>query len=188
MGKSYSTRAVADLLGVSVGSVANWIDQERLRAGRTPGGHRRVTAADLAAFIRQQNLPMPAELQRNSRRILVVDDDPAVRQWLVQMIQAALPDWEVIEAPDGYAAGELVGSRKPDVVLLDLNMPGVDGFEVCRRIKGNQDTRHANVIAISGEFSPDRQAAIRDCGASAFLAKPLIAGEVLKAIHSAVAS
>lgn len=184
MSRSFSTRDVARLLGVSIGSVANWIDRNRLRAGRTPGGHRRVAVCDLVDFIRRQKLPMPAELEPSPRCVLVVDDERTVRQWLMTMIQGAMPDWKVIEASDGYAAGEMVTTHRPDVVLLDLNMPGLDGFEVCRRIKSNPSSCHAAVVAISGEASQDRQAAARDCGATAFLPKPLVAGDVLEAIST----
>jgi len=160
------------MLGVAAGSVANWIDQGQLKAGKTPGGHRRVKREDLIEFFRRQNLPVPEELLRPCR-VLVVDDDEAVAIWIASEIKAERPDCEVLTAMDGFSAGEIVGSLKPDVVILDLKMPRMDGYEVCRRIKSKHDTRHIAVIAITAEPSEEAERKIRQCGARNLLAKPL---------------
>ena len=107
------------VLGVAVGSVANWIDQNQLKAGRTPGGHRRVQAVDLVAFLKQQNLPIPAELTPTTT-ILVVDDEPAISTWVAEKIKEHIPNCIALQANDGFSAGELVGTVNPRVVILDL--------------------------------------------------------------------
>lgn len=186
MKQTLSTSAVARLLGVAVRSVANWIDQGRLKAGRTPGGHRRVEAADLLDFLRRQKLPVPPGLGPSHPKVLVVDDDKAVARWISREIQSGHPDYEVRQAHDGFTAGEIVVSWRPDVVVLDLRMQGMDGYEVCRRIKGREDTRHAAVIAITAYYSAQSRKRILECGARVCLAKPLDAEALLREVETAL--
>lgn len=161
------------MLGVAVGSVSNWIDQGSLKAGRTPGGHRRVETADLMDFLRRQKLPIPPELSSARPKILVVDDEPAVRKWLVAELSLAFPQAEILQADDGFSAGEVVGARRPEVVILDLRMPNMDGFEVCRRIKAEPRNRGVGIIAMTAYSSPEAQTEILKSGASVCLDKPL---------------
>jgi excisionase family DNA binding protein len=185
-----STTEAARLLRVAVKSVQNWIDQGRLRAGRTPGGHRRIDAQDLVVFLNEQNLSVPKELTLSSPRVLVVDDEPGVTDWIAGEIKARHPDWEVVEAHDGFSAGELVEAAKPDVVILDLRMPGLDGHEVCRRIKGKDNPNGTAIIAITAYPSPKTERAILECGARVCLSKPLdsdtLMGEVEEALRKHV--
>ncbi len=183
MKKALSTSHVARILGVAVGSVANWIDQGQLKAGRTPGGHRRVTTEDLVEFLRRQKLPVPPELAPLSPKVLVVDDEPSVTKLLAAEITEKHPEFEVLEAHDGFAAGELVGSAKPDVVILDLRMAGLDGFEVCRRIKAKKETRDIAVIAMTAYHSSEAEERILQCGARKYLVKPLDMGVLLEEIE-----
>jgi len=173
MKKTLTTSGVARMLGVAVGSVSNWIDQGQLRAGRTPGGHRRIETEDLVTFLRKQELRIPPELLPEPPKVLVVDDDTSLTQWLAEEIRERYPDCEVLIAHDGFSAGKLVGVRKPQAVLLDLKMPGLDGYEVCRRIKSNDDTSGATVIAMTAFPSPEAEKQILECGACACLTKPL---------------
>lgn len=188
MKKSFTTSAVARMLGVAVQSVSNWVDADQLHAGRTPGGHRRVSLEDLLAFLQRQGLPIPDELQLSPPKVLVVDDETEVATMLATEIRAARPDIEVLTANDGFSAGEIVGAHKPDVVVLDLRMPGLDGFEVCRRIKASQQTRGATVIAMTAHPSPKVEQRILECGAVACLTKPLVDGELLKHVTAALAA
>jgi len=173
MRKALTTSRVARILGVAVGSVSNWIDQGQLKAGRTPGGHRRIETDDLVAFLRKQELRVPPELLLEGPKVLVVDDDQALTEWLAEEISQRFPDCEVLTAHDGFSAGKLVGARKPQTVILDLRMPGLDGYEVCCRIKSNDDTSSAAVIAITAFHSPEAEERILECGACACLTKPL---------------
>jgi excisionase family DNA binding protein len=174
MNKHLSTAQVARLLGVSDQSVANWIDRGKLRAGRTPGGHRRIEKQDLVEFLKRQKFRIPRELTASAApTVLVVDDDPGVGTWLSQAIQSKRPDCRVLLAGDGYSAGEIVTAETPHVVLLDLYMPGLDGFAVCRKIKSRPATRKTVVVAITAHPSPEAEQAIREAGAAVYLTKPL---------------
>ena len=185
--RSFTTSAVARMLGVVVQSVSNWIDAGQLRAGRTPGGHRRIEPEDLLDFLRKQGLAIPAELLPSPPKVLIVDDEQAVASWVAGEIRAERPDIEVLVAHDGFSAGEIVGFERPDVVVLDLRMPGMDGFEVCRRIKARQDTRKTVVIAMTAHPSPKAEQRIGECGAEVCLTKPMGIGVLLKHVTTALA-
>lgn len=185
MRTTLSTSQVARLLGVAAGSVAKWIDHGQLKAGRTPGGHRRVVAGDLIAFLRQQNLPIPAELERGTLKVLVVDDEQAVTRRLATEIGAEHPDYEVLAAHDGFSAGELVGSAKPDVVILNLQMAGMDACEVCRWIRSRDGSKDIVVIAMTATPSPEVEKRILECGASVCLAKPLDSRVLMRELEQA---
>jgi excisionase family DNA binding protein len=171
--KYLSTFAIADMLHVDPGSVANWVDQRLLKAHRTPGGHRRIRVEDLIAFLRDHQMPIPAALRTTPVRVVVVDGEAAVTHLIARAIKTAHPEYEVVEAHDGFQAGAAVMSLKPDLVVLDLRMPGIDAFGVCSMIKANENSRHAEVLAMIADPSAETDERIRKCGARACLAKPL---------------
>ncbi|MBT3200017.1 MAG: response regulator [Phycisphaerales bacterium] len=183
MANNLSTFAIAEMLHVDPGSVANWIDQDLLKAHRTPGGHRRVAVEDLVVFLREHKMPVPAALDTVPIRVLIVDDETAITQLISRALRAAHPDYEVHEAHDGFRAGTLVATLKPDVVVLDLRMPGMDGYEVCRLIKSQDSTRHAEVVAMTAYPSPENQQQIIDCGARVCIAKPLDMAQLLHEVN-----
>ncbi len=174
------------MLHVDPGSVANWIDQGLLKAHRTPGGHRRVAAGDLEWFLRKHEMPIPEELYSSPTQVLVVDDEPAITQMISQTIKAAHPEYEILEAHDGFAAGTVLATARPDVVVLDLRMPGMDGFAVCQVIRAKKNTSHAHVIAITAHPSPENEHRIIKCGANVCLSKPLDMELLLREIETAV--
>lgn len=186
--RNYSTFAVAEMMGVDPGSVVNWIDNGLLKAFRTPGGHRRVSAADLQAFLLRHNMPVPSELATEEVPVCVavVDDEPELTRLVSRAILAEHPDYQVVEAHDGFQAGTLISTRRPRVVILDLKMPGIDGFEVCRMIKTNQATKHATVIAITAYASAENQDRILNAGARICLEKPLDLAELVRHVEAAV--
>lgn len=183
---TFSTFAIAEMLHVDPGSVANWIDQGLLKAHRTPGGHRRVVAENLVEFLREHKMPIPPELSTTPVRILVVDDEEAVAKLIARAIRSQHPDYEVIEANDGFRAGTTIATVRPDVVILDLRMPGMDGYEVCRMIKAQEATRHAEVIAMTAFPSPESNGRIKECGARVCLSKPLNLDQLLQEIEKSL--
>lgn len=186
MAKNLSTFAIAQMLHVDPGSVANWIDQALLKAHRTPGGHRRVAVEDLVQFLREHKMPIPSELETTPVRILVVDDEPAITQLIARAIKAAMPELEVIEAHDGFRAGTIIATLKPDVVVLDLRMPGMDGYEVCRLIKSQEATKHAEVLAMTAYPSPEGEKRILERGARVCLSKPLNIERMLEEVRASL--
>ncbi len=182
MAKNLSTFAIAQMLHVDPGSVANWIDQGLLQAHRTPGGHRRVLGEDLVVFLREHKMPVPDELHARPVCVLVVDDEPAVAQLVARTIESAHPEYETHQANGGFQAGTMLANVKPDVVILDLRMPGMDGFEVCKLIKGQPENKHIHVIAMTAYPSAENEERILRCGARVCLAKPLNMDQLLAEI------
>ncbi len=115
---------------------------------RTPGGHRRIRRDDLLAFLRKHQIPTPESLIEGTFSVLVVDDESEI----VDMVKSFLlrqGGYEVATASDGISALLEVGRVKPDLLILDIMIPGVDGMEVCRRIKADT-TNKTIIIAVSG--------------------------------------
>jgi excisionase family DNA binding protein len=171
----FTTFEAAKLCHVSPLSIINWVNAGRLPAFRTPGGHRRIRREDLLSFMRDNELPIPPEMQTGSgrRRVLIVDDEQSIRELLSEHLMQRNTPYEVSTASDGFEAGRLVATFRPDVVLLDLRMPGVDGFQICRTIKADPESAKTTVIAMTGYYSPETEARVLECGAIRCFAKPL---------------
>ncbi len=171
----FTTFEAAKLCHVSPLSIINWVNAGRLPAFRTPGGHRRIRREDLVRFMQENGIPVPDSLREGSGRprVLVVDDDASIREVLAEYMSSRSKPYEVMTASDGFEAGRLVATFRPDVVLLDLRMPGIDGFQVCRTIKGDPDTSKTTIVAITGFFDGETEARILQCGAVRCFAKPV---------------
>lgn len=171
----FTTFEAAKLCHVSPLSIINWVNAGRLPAFRTPGGHRRIRREDLVRFMRDNGMPLPEELREGSGRprVLVVDDEASIREVLTEHLTTREKPYEVMAAADGFEAGRLVATFKPDVVLLDLRMPGMDGFQVCRTVKADPETSNTVVIAMTGYYTPETEARILECGAMRCIAKPI---------------
>jgi CheY-like chemotaxis protein len=170
----YTSHQVGNLLQVNPSSVVKWINDGLLHAFRTPGGHRRVAATELVRFAQHHGMPVPDELQGLTATKVVVADDET--RFLSAFQRAVKPFWNEIElhvAENGVDALILVGSLKPDILILDLRMPGLDGFQVLERIRNNPGTRGMAVIACSGEMSEANASHCRDLGAVECLQKPV---------------
>ncbi len=190
----FTTFEAAKLCHVSPLSIINWVNAGRLPAFRTPGGHRRIRREDLARFMRENGIPLPEELRDGSgrARVLVVDDEAGIRDVIAESLSRRATPYDVMTAADGFEAGRLVATFRPDVVLLDLRMPGLDGFQVCRTIKGDSESASTVVIAMTGYHTQETEARILECGAVRCLCKPIepstIATVIDAALEQAVAS
>src|SRR5262245_11900551 len=116
------------------------------------------------------------------RRILVVDDDPAVGAALEQIL--LMEGYRVTRVRDGRAALKSVADNPPDLILLDLNMPNMGGFEVCQRVKSDPTTSLLPVVIVTGESEFDARMQAWDVGADDFLTKPFQVVEVLARCRS----
>src|SRR5215470_11955549 len=165
----YTTHEVSRLLHVNPRSVINWIEQSLLQSYRTPGGHRRIRHDDLLAFLRKHRIPTPASLVTGKFKVLIVDDDPEITDLLQTYLQRQ-GGFEISSAADGITAMIEVGRVKPDLLVLDIMIPGVDGIEVCRRIKADSTNKTA-IITVSG--TAEREGEVLAAGADAFMLKPV---------------
>jgi CheY-like chemotaxis protein len=116
---------------------------------------------------------IPPELATAPPTLLIVDDELEVLQWIGKALVQKCPGFRILMANDGFAAGKLVTAQPPDLVILDLYMPGLDGFEVCRSIKSDPQTNAIKIIAVTAHPSPEAEKAIREAGAEEYMPKPL---------------
>jgi len=100
-----------------------------------------------------------------------VDDDAAIRKLLSNLLKQK--GYLIATARDGFEAGQKVGEFKPDLIILELFMPGIDGFEVCQRIKRNPKTAHIKIAVHTGNHTPKNQDRIIKAGADEYLIKPI---------------
>ncbi len=114
--------------------------------------------------------------------VLVVDDDSFVRSTLSKLLRAE--GFEVVTEPDGHAALDSVRLLRPDVVLLDVVLPGLDGFEVCRQLKADPETRLTPVVLLTGLSDESNLVLGLESGADDFLTKPPRRLELLARVRS----
>src|SRR4051812_42788625 len=145
----FTTHEVSHLLHVNPRSVINWIEQNLLASYRTPGGHRRIRREDLLAFLRKHQIPTPAALVEEKFNVLIVEDEEEITKILKTYFERQ-GGYDIHSASDGISALIEVGRSKPHLLILDIMIPGVDGVEVCRRIKADPGNTTA-IIAISGQ-------------------------------------
>ncbi len=109
-------------------------------------------------------------------KILIVDDDSNFRQ--VTRLSLSLEGYEVLEASGGREAINLARQMQPDLILLDILMPGLDGYETCRQIKTNPATSHIPIIVLTALGDPAARYKAQDAGADDCVAKPVMSQEL----------
>ena len=120
--------------------------------------------------------------------VLVVDDDADVREIVRRRLHEFDATLRVEEASDGYDAGIQIGSLQPDLVIVDIMMPRVDGFSLCRSIRANPQTRGIKVLAITALSDEANIRRMYDAGADLCLVKPLDFGEFTRAVQRLLGS
>lgn len=174
----FSAHEVANICGVVNQTAINWIDKGHLEAYTTPGGQYRVYADVLAKFLQKQGMRLPDELrqvlaeQARIEQVLIVEDDSELNDIIKQFLDKRYPDFKVNQALDGFDAGKAIGDHKPDLVILDINLPGINGFKLCRQIKADENLSRPIVVAITGVDDPQMDQEAEDAGVDAFLRKP----------------
>jgi len=172
----FTTSEVARYCAVTNDGVLKWIKSGKLRAFSTPGGHYRVSAEDFRAFLEKYDIPIDESFFKNDQRrrtVLVVDDEPNIRDIVRRLLKELEPDLRVEEACDGYEAGIKIGNLRPDLVIMDVMMPRVDGISLCRSIRENPETQTIKVLAITAFPEQDNVKKMYDAGADLCLIKPL---------------
>jgi excisionase family DNA binding protein len=164
---------------VSPKTIINWIDAGYIKAYKTVGGHRRIKSEDLDDFLRKSGMPIPEEPKGEQRKkILVVDDDKIIVETIVQALEEDEYGFEMISASDGFEAGLQISHFKPDLVILDIMMPDINGYEVCQKIKCNPLTKDTKVVVLSAYLNEDAFKQMKEYGADACFSKPLPLGQL----------
>jgi len=174
----FTTGEAAVVCKVSQQTIIRCFDSGRLSGFRVPGSRfRRIPREELLRFMRENSIPTDV-LEGPSRRILVVDDDPGIRE-LFEDALGRDGRFTVRVAATGYDAGMLTQSFKPHLMVLDYMLPDINGNVVCERLRENQDTQHTKVIIVSGVVEQAEVRELMRAGADAFMKKPFNINELI---------
>jgi excisionase family DNA binding protein len=160
----------AKYLGVAQSTMRKWSDLGRVSAFYTPGGHRRYRRSDLDRFLDRSGPGTGTATPSEGPLVLIVDDDERLREYVRVNLEAE--GYEVREAGSAEEGLNALGERSPDLILLDVMMPQVDGWETLRRIQEHTGIGAIPVIMFSGKVDEESAAEAQQRGAQGFIGKP----------------
>ena len=167
----FTTGEAAKICKVSQQTIIRCFDNGSLKGFRVPGSKfRRIPRDQLFAFMRDNGIPTDA-LESGKRKVLIVDDDEELVELLSDVFEKD-GRFEVKTANNGFDAGMLVREFRPDLVVLDVMLPDINGKEVCQRIRSDETLESVKIICISGMVEQDKVAELRLAGANDFMHKP----------------
>lgn len=177
----FTTGEAAKICKVSQQTIIRCFDSGQLKGFRVPGSRfRRIPREALYRFMKDNNIPTDA-LESGRRRILIVDDDQAVVD-LISDVLAADSRFETRVVNNGFGAGMLAKEYHPDLIVLDVMLPDINGQAVCELIRQDPTMAEIKIICISGMIEEDKIADLRASGADDFLHKPLDIDELIRRI------
>ncbi len=167
----FTTGEAAKICKVSQQTIIRCFDSGQLKGFRVPGSRfRRIPREQLYMFMRDNGIPTDA-LESGKRKILIVDDD----EELVELISDVLERdgrFEVRSVNNGFDAGMMVKEYRPDLIVLDVMLPDINGKEVCQRVRSDKTMDDVRIICISGMVEEDKVGELRAAGANEFMRKP----------------
>ena len=166
---------------MSRGTIWKYVKSGELKASLTPGRQYRIISKDLEFFMRDKGMYPLAKYQPASKKILIVDDDSLIQKLITKVLSAQ--KYETAVASDGFDAGVKVTEFKPGLIILDLLMPGMDGFEVCKRIKENSLSSQIKILAITGYDTKESKDRILEAGVDGYMVKPFVDDEFLQQVE-----
>ena len=169
--KVYTLTQASGFCQVHRTTLWRWIKDGRLPAYQTPSGQYRIKEDDLHQFIKSSLPFIDLEASPPPTRILIVDDDAAFRKLMKRYLSG--DRFVLEEAVNGFQAGQKIHTFKPDFIILDLFMPTIDGFEICRQVKADSATRHIFIAVVTGRGTPETEKKTKAIGADAYLQKPI---------------
>jgi len=170
----FTTGEVAKVCDVTVVTVNKWFDTGLLQGYRMPGSNRRrIPYKNLIGFLQENNMPTDRLHEFKHRTVLVVDDDPDMLDTVATALRDEFPKIKIETSLDGFEACVKAGSIRPDLVVLDIFMPGMNGFEVCKALKADPNTSKCKILGITGLPEEGTPAQLLECGADDCLVKPL---------------
>ena len=167
----FTTGEAAKICKVSQQTIIRCFDNGQLKGFRVPGSKfRRIPREALYKFMKDNGIPTDA-LESGKRKVLLVDDDAD----LVDLMTKVLEEdgrFEVRIASNGFDAGMMVKEYRPDLIILDVMLPDINGKEVCHRVRSDSSLEEVRIICISGLIEDDKVSELKLAGADAFLHKP----------------
>jgi two-component system, OmpR family, response regulator len=167
----FTTGEAAKICKVSQQTIIRCFDNGSLKGFRVPGSKfRRIPRDQLFAFMRDNGIPTDA-LESGKRKVLIVDDDEGLVELLTDVFEKDAR-FDIRTANNGFDAGMLVREFRPDLVVLDVMLPDINGKEVCQRIRSDDTLEAVKIICISGMVEQDKVAELKLAGANDFMHKP----------------
>lgn len=167
----FTTGEAAKICKVSQQTIIRCFDSGQLRGFRVPGSRfRRIPRDILYKFMKENGIPTDA-LESGKRKALVVDDDVELVE-LIRDVLEADGRFDVRVANNGFDAGMMVKEYRPDILVLDVMLPDINGKEVCQRVRNDSSLDGVKIICISGMVEADKIDELRAAGADDFLQKP----------------
>jgi len=167
----FTTGEAARICKVSQQTIIRCFDSGQLKGFRVPGSRfRRIPRETLHRFMKENGIPTDA-LDNDKREVLLVDDDVD----LVEVVKNALEKdgrFDVKVANNGFDAGMIVKEHRPELIVLDVMLPDINGREVCQRVRSDNQLEEVKILCISGMVEPDKVDELRVAGANDFLQKP----------------
>jgi excisionase family DNA binding protein len=174
----FTTGEAAKICKVSQQTIIRCFDNGQLKGFRVPGSRfRRIPREALYKFMRDNGIPTDA-LESGKRKVLLVDDDAE----LVDVMNKFLEEdgrFEVRIASNGFDAGMMVKEYRPDIIVLDVMLPDINGKEVCHRVRADSTLEDVRILCISGMIEEDKIHELRLAGADKFLHKPFVVEELI---------
>jgi len=174
----FTTGEAAKICKVSQQTIIRCFDSGQLKGFRVPGSRfRRIPRELLYSFMKENGIPTDA-LDSGKRNVLVVDDD----EDLVELICDALERdgrFEVRSVNNGFGAGMMLKDFRPDLIVLDVMLPDINGKEVCGLVRSEKSMDDVRIICISGMVETDKIQGLRDAGANDFMKKPFDIEELI---------
>lgn len=168
------TTYAAKLLGLSVGTIQTLVEKNELQAWKTQGGHRRISMPSIREYQRKHNmLTIQNEPRDNRLRVLLVEDDAVTREMLRGYCNRSSMPVDCTAMSSGLEALIDISSIKPDVLITDLDMPGVDGFELLRTLRQNPQFNRMTTLVLSALTTEEIEAKGGLPEGSIFMAKPI---------------
>jgi excisionase family DNA binding protein len=181
----FTTGEVAEICNISQQTVIRCFDNGRLKGFRVPGSKfRRIPRDSLIQFMKENDIPLD-QLEMGKKRVLVVDDDPAIVEMLVELLERD-GRFEVETAETGFDAGMRAERFRPDIIVLDYMLPDINGNAVVERIRSDPTLSEVRIIIVSGVVNRDDVQSLVDCGADDFLQKPFSIEHLVKRITELV--
>jgi len=182
MSNYFSIPKAAKICSVSRATMHRWVTSGKIKSYSTAGGHKRILPDDLQKWMNDNGMPFHIETKKtNEIKILIVDDDVGVRAYLKKVLNGFFISIE--EAADGFEAGIKMIQFQPDLLILDLFMPNMNGFEVCKKIKKDPTIKETKLIILSGHGTKENQKRAISLGADAFLNKPSSKKEIIDCVE-----
>jgi excisionase family DNA binding protein len=167
----FTTGEAAKICKVSQQTIIRCFDSGQLKGFRVPGSRfRRIPRDVLYKFMKDNGIPTDA-LESGKRKALIVDDDLELVELMRDVFESD-GRFEIRVANNGFDAGMMVKEYHPDVIVLDVMLPDINGKEVCQRVRSDDTLDDVKILCISGMVEADKVAELKASGANDFLQKP----------------